>query len=147
MPGSGAPTALCGTAGRGVWLATPPGMLLRRRSHRFFTASSKLLWPAVALGILALALQRRSHAAPPLPRLPVRRKPPSPSSSRLRRLSAPPADVELPGAFWDASGPESAQENDPAEIPGSSPLVSQASQAAANVGPGAFYHANSPLRW
>lgn len=120
------------------------GMLLRRRSHPLFSSASKLLWPAVALGILAVALQRRSRAPAPLPRLPVRRKPRAPSSSRLRRLSAPPAEVELPGTFWDAR----VEEDNPAELPDhSSPLVSQASQSAAGVAPGAFYDAAVPLRW
>jgi hypothetical protein len=85
-----------------------------------------------------------------MPRLPVRRKPALsspgrlPSSSRLRRLSAPPPEVALPGSFWDALEGE----DDPAEIPGhSSPFVSEASQSAAGIGPGAFYDARVPLRW
>lgn len=116
-----------------------------RRSHPLFRSANKLLWPALALGILAVALGRRSRAPAPMPRLPVRRKPRPPSSSRLRRLSAPPTEELVPpGSFWDAR----VQEDDPAELPApSSPLVSEASKAAAGVEPGAFYDAAVRLRW
>lgn len=119
-------------------------MLHRRKSHSLFSSASKLIWPVLVLGILAMALGRSSGAPAPMPRLPVRRKPVAPSSSRLRRLSAPAPDVDPPGSFWDAR----VDEDDPAEIPvPSSPLVSEASRAAAGVAPGAFYDAALPLRW
>lgn len=119
-------------------------MLHRRRSNPLFSPASKLLWPALALGILAITLRRRSRVPAPMPRLPVRRKPPS--SSRLRRLNAPPPEVDPPGSFWDAR--DARAEDDPAEIPvPSSPLVSEASRAAAGVEPGAFCDAALPLRW
>jgi hypothetical protein len=128
----------------GVWLALLLAMLLRRTSQPFLVSARKLLWPALALGLIALAATRRSRATAPLPRLPVRRRPKAPpSSSRLRRLSAPPVEVEPPDTFWDAR-----VEDDPAEIPDrSSPLVSEASQLAAGVGAGAYYDASLPLRW
>lgn len=120
-------------------------MFRRSSSHQFYSAARKLILPAAALGILAVALGRRSRAPAPMPRLPVRRKPKAPNSSRLRRLgSTAPAELAPPEMFWDAA----AEEDDPAEIPApSSPLVSQASQSAAGVSPGAFHDATVPLRW
>jgi hypothetical protein len=124
-------------------------MLLRRTSSSLL-AASKLVLPAVALGIAAIIVGRRVRAeaaAPRMPRLPVRRKVASPSSSRLRRLSAPAPAVAPPGAFWDAMT-EDEDGDDPAEIPDhASALVSEASLSAAGIAPGAFHDSIVQLRW
>jgi len=85
-----------------------------------------------------------------MPRLPVRRKPPTPRgatpscASRLRRLQAPAPEVALPLSFWDAP----VDEDDPAEVPTAGlSFVSEASQSAAVLDPGELEESGAVLRW
>jgi hypothetical protein len=61
-----------------------------------------VFWPALTFGAVAL-WRGLTRSEPPMPRLPVRRSPVAPRSSRLRRLKGPAPEVVLPTGFWDAS--------------------------------------------
>ncbi|MEO8177576.1 MAG: hypothetical protein ABI895_01975 [Deltaproteobacteria bacterium] len=115
-----------------------------------FSSWTRIVLPALAVSLAAAAWLRRSDASHPMPRLPVRRKPPTPRganpsrASRLRRLQAPAPEVALPLSFWDAE----ADEDDPAEIPTAGlSFVSEASQSAALLDPGELEESGSMLHW
>jgi hypothetical protein len=121
--------------------------LPRRRSPGF--SWTRIVLPALAVSLAAAAWLRRADASQPMPRLPVRRAPPTPRGAntsrahRLRRLQPAP-EVALPLSFWDAE----LDEDDPAEIPTAGlSFVSEASQSAALLDPGELEESGVVLYW
>lgn len=135
-------------------LCTVGYMSFHRFSLRRSIASAPglaLVLPAVALAIGAFTWRRRAAPPPPMPRLPVRRKRPRPSTAARAtsvRSSAHAPQVVVPHGFWDADELEQDDPDDPAEIPYSGlPLVSQASQSAAVLDPADCEASSVVLHW
>jgi hypothetical protein len=129
-------------------------MSFRRFSlRRSIAGAPGLGWvlPAVALAIGAFTWRRHFTPLPPMPRLPVRRKPPRPSTTAradLARSSAPAPQVVVPDWFWDVGAIDEDEQDDPAEIPYPGlPLVSEASQSAALLDPADREASSVVLHW